>query len=103
MKTRLTIKVRAGARRTEFASRSEDVWKLFVAAQPVDGKANDAIVRFLAKLFLVPPASVRIVSGLTASTKILEIEGIDSERMERAILESHGPRSNSGSSAPGKP
>ena len=102
MKARVTIKIRAGARKTGFADRLGDAWKLQVAAPPVDGKANEAIVRFLGKLLSVPASSVRIVSGFTAATKIIEIEGIDSGTLERAILESHGPRSNSGSSAPRK-
>jgi uncharacterized protein YggU (UPF0235/DUF167 family) len=74
-------------------------WKLHVAAPPVDGKANEAIVRFLAKLAGRPAVSVRIVSGFSGSTKLVEIEGIDSEGLHRAILESHGPSSNSGSAA----
>lgn len=97
MKVRLTLKVRAGARKTEFAGKLDDAWKLHVAAPPVDGKANEAIVRFIrsiAKLAGVPAASVRIVSGFTHSTKIVEIAGVDAEALNRAILESHGPRSN---------
>ncbi len=103
MKARLTLKVRAGARKTEFAGKldggSGEAWKLHVAAPPVDGKANDAIIRFLARLAGVPATAVRIVSGFTGTTKIVEIAGIDSEALDRAILESHGPPSNSGSAA----
>ena len=102
MKARLTLKVRPGARRTEFAEKYGDGWKLHVAAPPVDGKANQAILRFLADLANVPAASVRIVTGLTGSHKIVELDGIDSETLERAILESHGHRSDSGSTAPRK-
>lgn len=100
MKARLTLKVRAGARKTEFAGTHGNAWKLHVAAPPVDGKANEAIMRFLAKLSGVPAAAVRIVSGFTGATKIVEVEGIDSERLHRAILESHGPPSDSGSAPP---
>ena len=99
MKARLTLKVRAGARKTEFAGKLGDAWKLHVGAPPVDGKANEAIVRFLAKLAGVPAASVRIVSGFTGTTKIVEIGGIDSAALQRAILESHGHPSHTGSAA----
>ena len=102
MKTRLTLKIRAGASKTEFMGRLGDAWKLRVAAPPVDGKANEAIVRFLAKIDAVPPSAIRVVTGFTATSKIVEIEGIDSAALERAILESHGPRSHTGRSAPGK-
>jgi uncharacterized protein (TIGR00251 family) len=90
MKARLTLKVRAGARKTGFAGAHGEAWKLHVAAPPVDGKANDAIIRYLAKLAGVPSASVRIVSGFKGSTKIIELAGIDPASLERAILESNG-------------
>jgi uncharacterized protein YggU (UPF0235/DUF167 family) len=99
VKARLTLKIRAGARKTEFAGQLGEAWKLHVAAPPVDGKANAAITRFLARLAGVPAASVRIVSGFAGTTKIVEIAGLDSASLERAILESHGHSSHSGSAA----
>ena len=102
MKTRIALKVRAGANKTAFAGRFGDAWKLQVAAPPVDGKANEAIVRFLSKLAAVSANNIRIVTGAGASTKLIEIEGIDSGQLERAILESHGPRTHTGSSSPGE-
>jgi uncharacterized protein (TIGR00251 family) len=98
MKTRVSLKVAAGARTTAFAGRFGDAWKLHVAAPPVDGKANDAILKFFARILSVPLASVRIVSGLTSTRKTVEIEGVSAETLDRAILESHGPRPHSGSS-----
>jgi uncharacterized protein YggU (UPF0235/DUF167 family) len=102
MKTRVSLKVAAGARATSFAGRFGDAWKLHVAAPPVDGKANDAIVKFIARLLSLPSADIRIVTGLTASRKTLEIEGISAETLDRAILESHGPRPHTGSPSPGE-
>jgi uncharacterized protein YggU (UPF0235/DUF167 family) len=102
MKARLTLKIRAGARSTEFAGRHGDAWKLHVSAPPVDGEANQAIVRFLAKLAGVSASAVRIVTGFTSSTKIVELDGVDPERLHRAILESHGHPTNPGSASPPK-
>jgi uncharacterized protein len=107
MKARLTLKVRAGARETEFSGKPfsdkhGEAWKLNVSAPPVDGKANEAIVRFLAKLAGIPAAAVRIVSGFTSSTKIVELDGLDPEHLDRAILESHGHSPHPGSAAPRK-
>jgi uncharacterized protein len=99
-KARLTLKVHAGARKTEFAGKYGDAWKIRVAAPPVDGKANEAIIRFLATLAGLPPSSARIVTGLTSTTKLIELSGIDQDALERAILESNGPPSNPGSSTP---
>jgi len=93
MKTRIQVKVRAGARKTGFSGRLGEAWKLQVAAPPVDGKANEAIVRFLAKFFAVPSSAIRIITGLSSPAKLIEIDGLDAEIAERAILESNGPRS----------
>jgi uncharacterized protein (TIGR00251 family) len=100
MKARLTLKISAGAAKTEFRGMHGDVWKLQVAAPPVDGRANEAILRFIAQLAGVGKSGVRILSGFTGTTKVVEVEGIDSPGLERAILESHGPRPNTGSAAP---
>jgi hypothetical protein len=93
---RLTLKIRAGAKRTGFAGKMGDVWKLSVAAPPVDGKANEALTKFLAKLAGRPASAVRIVSGFTSSLKTVEIDGIDARSLDRAILESHGPETHTG-------
>ncbi len=95
-KARITLKTRAGAKRTEFAGKIGDMWKLHVAAPPVDGKANAALMKFLAKLTCRPASAVRIVSGFTSPLKTVEIDGIDSESLDRAILESHGPQTHTG-------
>jgi len=102
MKARVLLKVRAGARATEFAGRFGDAWKLHVAAPPVDGKANEVIIRFFAKLAGVPASAVRIVTGQSSPGKLLEIEGLESADLERAILMRNGPSTNSGSPAPRK-
>ena len=93
---RITLKIRAGAKRTAFAGKDGNTWKLQVAAPPVDGKANDMLIKFLAKLTGRPTSAVRIVSGFTSSTKTIEIDGIDFESLDRAILESHGPEPHTG-------
>jgi uncharacterized protein YggU (UPF0235/DUF167 family) len=100
MKTRVQLKVRPGATETAFTGRFGDAWKLNVAAPPVDGRANEAIVRFLARITGVPSSSVRIVTGASASMKLIEVDGIDGQTLERVILESHGPRPNSGRTSP---
>jgi len=89
MKTRLALKINAGAKRTQFAGRHGDAWKLRVAAPPVDGKANAAILKFIAQIAGVRASEITIISGQTSSTKLLEIEGIDADSMYRAILMSN--------------
>ncbi len=64
--------------------RLGDAWKLDLTAPPVEGKANEECVRFLAELVGVPRARVRIVTGLTSRTKLVEIEGVTEEEFSSA-------------------
>ncbi|MGH2602108.1 MAG: DUF167 domain-containing protein, partial [Dehalococcoidia bacterium] len=52
-----------------------------LAAPPVDGRANAALVRFLAKVAGVPPSSVRIIGGETSREKCVAFENIDAETL----------------------
>jgi hypothetical protein len=81
---RITVKVHPRARRSAVAGRLGDAWKLDLTAPPVAGKANEECVRFLAELLGVPRARVRIVTGLTSRTKVVEIEGVAAEEFARA-------------------
>lgn len=82
---RISIKVHPRAKRTAITGRLGDAWKLDLAAPPVDGKANDECIRFFAELARVPRARVRIVTGLTSRMKVVEIEGIAQEELERLL------------------
>ena len=82
---RLTVRVHPRARRSEITGRLGDAWKLSLAAPPVDGKANDECVRFLAERAGVPRSRVRIVTGLTSRIKVVEIEGVPQEDLERLL------------------
>jgi hypothetical protein len=81
---RLTVKVRPRARRSTVTGRLGDAWKLDLTAPPVEGKANEECVRLLAEVAGVPRARVRIVTGLTSRTKVVEIEGVTEEEFGRA-------------------
>jgi uncharacterized protein (TIGR00251 family) len=81
---RFTVKVHPRARRSAVTGRLGEAWKLDLTAPPVEGKANEECVRFLAELVGVPRARVRIVTGLTSRTKVVEIEGVTEERFGRA-------------------
>ena len=79
---RLTVKVHPRARRTAFAGRLGNLWKLDIAAPPVDGKANEECIRFFAELAGVPRARVRIVQGAAGRVKVVEIEGVPQEDLK---------------------
>lgn len=59
--------------------------KVRVAAPPVEGEANDALVRFIAKSLARPPSAVRILAGQGARLKQLEVDGVDETDLTRAF------------------
>jgi uncharacterized protein (TIGR00251 family) len=77
--------VQPRAKTTRIAGRWETAYRLQLAAPPVDGKANEACIAFLADLAGVPKSNVRIVSGLTGRMKIVEIDGVAQEVLERKL------------------
>ena len=60
-------------------------YRLQLAAPPVNGKANEECIAFLAGMAGVAKSRVRIVSGLTSRMKVVEIDGIGQEEMERRL------------------
>jgi uncharacterized protein (TIGR00251 family) len=84
---RVTVKVHPRAKRSALAGRLGDAWKLSLAAPPVDGKANDECVRFLAELAGVPRSRVRILKGATGRVKVVEVEGVSQEDLDRLLAQ----------------
>ncbi|HXB67173.1 MAG TPA: DUF167 domain-containing protein [Candidatus Acidoferrales bacterium] len=82
---RLTVKVHPRARRTALAGRFGEAYKVDLAAPPVDGKANQECIRFFAELADVPQSRVRIVTGLTNRTKVVEIDGVTQLELEKTL------------------
>jgi uncharacterized protein (TIGR00251 family) len=82
---RIAVKVHPRAKRTAITGRFGDAYKLDLAAPPVDGKANDECVRFVAELAGVPRRSVSIVQGAASRMKVIEIEGRTQDEMDRLI------------------
>jgi hypothetical protein len=75
----LRLRVQPLASRTEVAGILGDELKIRVAAPPVDGQANEELVRFLAKRLGVPRHAVAIVSGSGSRSKVAAIRGIGAE------------------------
>ncbi|MBS0348531.1 MAG: YggU family protein [Proteobacteria bacterium] len=73
----LTLHIQPGAKKTEFAGLYGEALKIRLAAPPVDGKANAALIAFLAKTCGVPKAAVELVSGDTSRSKRVRVSGAD--------------------------
>jgi uncharacterized protein (TIGR00251 family) len=70
----LTLHIQPGARRTEVTGVHGDALKIRLAAPPVDGKANAALIEFVSGLLDLPKSSVRLAAGQTSRRKIVAID-----------------------------
>jgi len=71
----LTLHIQPGAKKTEIAGRHGDALKIRLAAPPVDGKANEALLRFVAETLGLAKSAVLLKSGQTSRHKVLEVTG----------------------------
>jgi hypothetical protein len=69
----LSLKVQPRASRNEFADAHGDSLKVRLRAAPVDGRANEALVEFLAEAFAVPKRQVHLLQGQSGRQKLVKI------------------------------
>ena len=79
------VRVLPRASRTEVRGEIDGAVKIALAAPPVDGAANQELIRFLARLLAIPTRQVAIISGLNAKNKVIEVEGIGLEEVARIL------------------
>jgi uncharacterized protein len=82
----LKIRVQPRARRTEVAGERAGAILIRVNAPPVDGRANEAVCRLIAKRLGVASGAVRVVRGDTARDKVVRVDGIDAVAARAALL-----------------
>jgi len=72
----LDLHVQPGAARSEFAGKHGERIKVRLAAPAHEGRANAALIEFLAGHYGVPRRNVRIAAGLKSRRKRVVIEGL---------------------------
>lgn len=77
----LSLKISPNASKNEII-KTEDGLKIKITAQPIDGKANKALVEFLSKQFKVPKTSIEILRGETSKEKTLLIKVFDTDKID---------------------
>ena len=88
---RFAVRVQPRASRSEVCGVHGDALKVRLAASPVDGKANDALIELLADELDVAWRSVRIVSGEASRSKTVQVDGIEPDLIERLAARSAKP------------
>jgi uncharacterized protein (TIGR00251 family) len=78
---RIQLLVQPRASRTEVVGLYGEALKIRVAAPPVDGAANEAIIRFFADRLDVSRSRVHLTKGASGRRKVVEIDGIGLEAL----------------------
>lgn len=71
----LTLHVQPGAKRTEIAGLHGEALKIRLAAPPIEGRANEALLRFVADTFDVPLRQVELKQGGQSRHKVVLVTG----------------------------
>jgi uncharacterized protein (TIGR00251 family) len=79
------VRVQPGASREGFVGAYGDAVKIALTAPAVDGKANDALVRYLAGVLGVPRLSVEIASGTLSRSKVVRVMGVTCGEVARVF------------------
>ena len=82
---RLTVRVHAGARREILEATGPRQLVVHVTAPALEGRANRAVQRLLAKRLGLAPTRLSIVRGEHARDKVIEIDGIEQDDLEELL------------------
>lgn len=82
----LRLHVQPRAASNSLAGLHEDMLKLRLTTPPVDGRANKAVITFLAKLFHLPKTSLTIKSGQQSRSKAVAIVGADVHQVHSILI-----------------
>jgi uncharacterized protein len=84
---RLAVQIQPNAKKTEVVGVLDDALKIKLAAQPIEGKANEALVKWLAGALGVSRSAVTLTHGQTSKKKLLEVAGVTLEDVGRLLTQ----------------
>lgn len=85
---RIAVHVMPNAKKSEVVGVLDDAIKIRLQAPALEGRANEALVRFLADRLGVPKSAVTLTHGQTNKRKLLEVKmaGLLPEQVQQALL-----------------
>src|SRR5262245_4753209 len=83
----IRVRVQPRAKREGIDGGPAGSWRLRVAAPPVDGEANRAVIALLARALGVRRAELSIVGGARGRDKLIRVEGMPADEIARRLAE----------------
>ena len=81
------VRVQPRASKDEIVGEIAGALKIRLQAPALEGRANEALIEFLAELLKTPKGAVRILSGERSRVKRLEIRGVTKQQIERLFVQ----------------
>jgi len=81
----LPIRVHPGAKRNAITGTHDGALKLSLTTPPTDGRANEALIIFLAEHLRLPRARIALISGQTSRSKAVRITGLNAEEVRTML------------------
>lgn len=81
------VKIHPRARKSAITGIVGDALKISLTAPPVEGRANQALVEFLAQLLNVPRSSIKIAAGQNSRTKVICVNGLSAEDLRSRLAQ----------------
>lgn len=80
-----TVRVHPRAKKNAVTGELDGVLKISLTAPPIDGRANEACIEFLAKTLKVSRSSVTIASGESSRNKVIRVAGLSAGEVKRRL------------------
>jgi hypothetical protein len=82
----VSVRVHPGARRNAVSGVHDGAVKISLTSPPVDGRANEALIAFVAELLRIPRGRVSLVAGMTGRAKVLRVTGKSAAEVRAALF-----------------
>jgi uncharacterized protein len=80
-----SVKVHPRAKKNAITGEIGDALKLALTAPPVEGRANEGCIEFLAKVLSVPRSSITIAAGESSRNKLIRVAGLSADEVRNRI------------------
>jgi len=81
----IVVQVQPNASQNKVTRFEGGVWHLRIAAQPIKGRANQELLRFLSDILEISQTSLTIEKGLTSKRKVIAVTGLTKEQVTELL------------------